>query len=81
MIATITDPNACAIAQNLMSVTYDTANKSVTFVYEKGAPYMVNECIAWSEDAREVTIFDGERLAHRYRKTGDATWTDMLVSA
>jgi hypothetical protein len=81
MTATIEDPKARAISQGLISVTYDTREKSVAFVYEEGAPYMVNECIAWSEDVREVTIFEGKRLAHRYRLTGDATWTDTLVSA
>jgi hypothetical protein len=70
-----------AIEQGLMSVTYDGADKSVAFVYEEGAPYMANECIAWSGDVREVSIFEGKRLAHRYRLTGDATWTDTLVSA
>jgi Leu/Phe-tRNA-protein transferase len=79
---TFEDATTRAIAQGLVSITYDTRKKSVAFVYDAGAPFMVNECISWvSKDAREVTIFDGERLAHRYRKTGKSDWTDILVSA
>ncbi|HEV8503680.1 MAG TPA: hypothetical protein VGR63_19065 [Casimicrobiaceae bacterium] len=67
-----------AIEQGLVSVTHDMAENTMTFRYEPGTPYMVNECIAWAGNAREVAIYVGPRIAHRYRRTSPAMWTDAI---
>lgn len=69
------------IAQGLVSVTYDTRQRSMTFVYEAGSPIMVNECVAWTEEVDEVVIFDGARMAHRYRQTSPDMWDDELTAS
>ena len=68
-----------AIAQGLVSVSYDPHDRSMTFVYEAGWPFMVNECVAWTEEVDEVVIFDGERMAHRYKQIAPDVWDDELT--
>ena len=74
-------PAMRAIAQGLVSVSYNPHQRSMTFVYEAGAPFMVNECVAWTEEVDEVVIFDGDRMAHRYKQTAPDVWDDELTGS
>jgi hypothetical protein len=65
------------IEQGLVSVTHDMAANTMTFRYDPGTPYMVNEIIAWAGNASEITIYVGQKLMHRYRQTTPAVWTDV----
>jgi hypothetical protein len=67
------------IADGLVSATFD--GRSMTFVYEAGTPIMVNACIAWSRGVDEVVIFDGGRMAHRYKQTAPDLWDDELTGS
>lgn len=69
------------IEKGLVSVTHDMAENTMTFHYDPGTPYMVNEIIAWAGNASEVLIFVGQKLAHRYRQTAPAVWTDVASYA
>jgi hypothetical protein len=76
---TIRDQAINAIQDGLRSVTFDPHAKTMTFVYEAGSPIMVNECIAWSQEVDEVVIYDGERMAHRYKQIAPEIWDDELT--
>ena len=68
------------IQDGLRSVTYDAHAKSMTFVYEAGAPIRVNECIAWCENVDTVAFFEDGRMTARYRRTAPDIWDDELGS-
>lgn len=68
------------IQDGLVSVTFDSTARSMTFRYEAGAPIMVNECIAWCENVDTVMFFEGERMTARYKQTAPHIWDDELGS-
>jgi hypothetical protein len=74
----ITDAATDAIQDRLISVTYDAHLRTMTFCYEAGAAILVNECVAWSENVDEVVLYDGDRMAHRFRQTSPDEWDDEL---